>query len=190
MKYGWDVELKEGDLQEQLKWHKEAEELDKVKIPRTLLRQDKAIRETTLHVFCDASQDVYGSCSYLRREFEDETVECRLVAGKGRVAPLKAQSICKLELMGALVAARLAEILVAEMMTRIEKITLWSESTTVLHWIHQTSSNYKAFVGNRVSEIHSLMNNLEAMGAGTVSWRYVPTACNPADDITRGLRPE
>ena len=94
---------------------------------------------------------------YLRREFEDNVVECRLVAGKGRVAPLKAQSICRLELMGALIGARLAETLAAEIMTKIEKITFWSGSTTVLHWIHQTSSNDKAFVGNRVSEIHTIM---------------------------------
>ena len=64
---------------------------------------------------------MYGACSYLRREFEDETVDCRLFAGKGRVAPLKAQSICSLELIIALVVARLAEKLVAEMMTKIRR---------------------------------------------------------------------
>ena len=90
--------------------------------------------------------------------------------------------------MGALVAARLAETLAAELMTKIEKITFWSDSTIVLHWIHQTSSNYKVFVGNRVSEIHTIMSNLETtLGAGAVGWRYVPTSNNPADDITRGL---
>ena len=73
------------------------------------------------------------------------------------------------------------------MMTKIEKITFWSDSTTVLHWIRQTSSTYKALVGNRVSEIHAIMSNLKAtLGVGTVSWRYVSTESNPADDITRG----
>ena len=190
IKYGWDDELKECDLREWREWHKEAKELEEVKITRALLSQDKAIQETTLHVFCDASQQAYGACAYLRREFEDGTVESRLVAGKGQVAPLKAQSICRLELMGALVAMRLAETLASELMTKIEKITFWSDSTTVLHWIHQMSSTYKTFVGNRVSEVHSIMSNLEAiLGAGTVNWRYVPSESNPADDITRGLRP-
>ena len=176
LKYEWDEELKEADVREWREWCKEAEELGKVKIPRALLSQVKVVRETTLHVFCDASQDAYGTCAYLRREFKDDTAECRLVAGKGRVAPLRAQSICRLELMGALVAARLAEALMAEMMTKIAKVTFWSDSTTVLHWIHQTSSKYKAFVGNRVSEIHTIMSDLEAtLGAGTVTWRYVPT---------------
>ena len=92
--------------------------------------------------------------------------------------------------MGALVAVRLTQTLEEEMVTKIEKITFWSDSTTVLHWILQMSSTYKAFVSNRVSEIHTIMSNLEAtLGAGAVSWRHVPTEANPADDITRGLRP-
>ena len=153
MKYGWDDELKKADLREWRKRCMEDEELGEVKISRAILNCDKVMREATLHVFCDANQNAYGTCAYLRREFEDQTVECRLVAGKGGVAPLKAQSIYKLEFMGALIATRLAETLVAEMMTKIEQVVFWCDSTTVLHWI-QTSSNYKAFVGNRVSEIH------------------------------------
>ena len=62
--------------------------------------------------------------------------------------------------MGAVLAARLAETLATELTMSIEKITFWSDSTTVLHWIGQTSSNYKAFVGNRVSEIHTIMSEI------------------------------
>ncbi|XP_015747119.1 PREDICTED: uncharacterized protein LOC107326884 [Acropora digitifera] len=185
MKYGWDDELMEDDLRLWREWRREAAELDVVKIPRALLSQDKPVREASFQVFSDASQDVYGACAYLRREFKDNTVECRLVAGKRRVAPLKAQSICRLELMGALLAARLAETLTAELMMKIEKIAFWSDSTTVLQWIHQTSSNYKAFVGNRVSEIHMIMSDLDpTLGAGKLCWRYVQTESNPAEDIT------
>ena len=160
MKYSWDDDLREADLREWREWHSEAAALDEIKIPRAFLGQMKAARETSFHVFCHSSQDTYGACAYLRREFEDTTVECRLVAGKGRVAPLKTQSICRLELMGALLAARLAEILTTELTMKIERITFWSDSTTVLHWIGQTSSSYKAFAGNRVSEIHTIMSEL------------------------------
>ena len=161
-----------------------------MRIPRTLLLEQKSIQKTALHVFCDASQDAYDACAYLRHSFTDDTVECSLIAGKGRVSALKLLSICRLELMGVLVAVRLAETLVKEMTAKIEKIIFWSDSTTVLHWIRQISSTYKAFVGNRVSEIHPIMSNLETtLGAGTVSWRYMPTEANPADDISRGLSP-
>ena len=92
-----------------------------------LFSRNELFREN-VKVFCDLSQDAYGAGAHLRREFEDNVVECRLVAGKGRVVPLKAQSICRLELMGALISARLAETLAAELMTKIEKITFWSDS--------------------------------------------------------------
>ena len=131
-----------------------------MRIPRALLCEKKPIRETALHAFCDASQDAYGVCAYLRRTFTDNTVECSLIAGKGRVAPLKSQSILRLALMGALIAVRSTETLVEEMMTKIEKITFWSDSTTVLHCIRQTGSTYKAFVCNRVSEIHTIVSNM------------------------------
>ena len=89
----------------------------------------------------------------LRREFEGSVVnKCRLVAGNGRVAPLKTQSICRLELVEALIAAHLTETLAAKLMTKIEKITF-------------RSSNYKAFVGNRVSEIQGRVS--------AARWRYV-----------------
>ena len=75
-------------------------------------------------------------------------------------------------------------------MTKIEKVVFWCDSTTVLHSIHQTSSNYKAFVGNRVSEIHTIKSDLGAkLGVGMVSWRYLPSEDSPADDNTQGLRP-
>ena len=154
MKYEWDDELKEADLHEWREWRKEAEKLDEVRIPRALLCEKKPIRETALRVFCDASQDAYGACTYLRRAFIDDTVECSLISGKGRVSPLKSQSICRLELMGALIAVRLTETLVEEMMTKIEKITFWSDSTTVLHWIrrqvpltqHSLATGYLRFI--------------------------------------------
>ena len=157
-----------------------------MRIPRVLLQEQKLARETALHVFCNASRNAYGACAYLRRAFIDDTVECSLIAGKGRVAPFKPQSICRLELMGALGAVRLTQTLVVTMK---KKMPFWRDSTTVLHWIRQTSSNCKAFVGNRVSEILTIMSNLEVtQGAGAVSWRYVPAEANPADDIIQGPR--
>ena len=158
-----------------------------MRIPRPLLQEQKAIQETAHHVFCDASQDAYGACAYLRSAFTDDTLECRLVAGKDRISPFKWLSICRLEPMGALLAVRLPEKLGKEMTTKMEKIIFWSYSTTVLHLICQKSSTYKAFVGNRVSEIHTIMRSLETtLRAGRVSWKGVGKTCTVHKEDAEG----
>ena len=119
MKYSWDDDFREVDLREWREQHSEAAAIDEIKIPRAFLGQMKAVTETSLHVVCDSSQHAYGACAYLRGEFEDTTVECKRVAGNERVAPLKTQSICRLELMGALLAACLAETLATELTMKI-----------------------------------------------------------------------
>ena len=89
--------------------------------------------------------------------------------------------------MGALVAVRLPEKLGKEMTAKMEKIILWSDSTTVLHLIRQISSTYEAFVGNRVSEIHTIMSSLETtLRAGTVSWRSVRKTCTVHKEDAEG----
>ena len=85
--------MKEADLCEWRKWFTESELLETVQIPRAPFGWNEPFRETNLHVFCDASQDAYGASAHRRRKFEDDVLECRLVAGKGRVVPLKAQTI-------------------------------------------------------------------------------------------------
>ena len=89
--------------------------------------------------------------------------------------------------MGALVAVRLPEKLGKEMTAKMEKIILWSDSTTVLHLIRQISSTYETFVGNRVSEIHTIMSSLETtLRAGTVSWRSVRKTCTVHKEDAEG----
>lgn len=60
----------------------------------------------------------------------------------------------------------------------INNVILWSDSSTVLQWLKSESCRYKVFVGTRVAEIQSLTD--------IDSWRYVDSANNPADVITRG----
>jgi len=48
----------------------------------------------------------------------------------------------------------------------------------VLSWIRDESSPFQTFISNRISLIQELSNAIE--------WHYVPTACNPADILSRG----
>ena len=48
-----------------------------------------------------ASQLAYAAVSYVRHEYEDGEITVRFVAAKAKVAPTKAMSIPRLELMAA-----------------------------------------------------------------------------------------
>ena len=78
-------------------------------------------------VLSDASEKAYGICAYLMHCYEDGTIECRLIAAKARVAPLNRLTIPRLELMGAVVAVRLAETLINELETSIHRVIFWSD---------------------------------------------------------------
>ena len=60
-----------------------------------------------LHGFCDASSKAYAAVVYLRTVNSNGEIEVNLVASKTRVAPMKRQSIPRLELLGANIFARL-----------------------------------------------------------------------------------
>ncbi|XP_067658347.1 uncharacterized protein [Haliotis asinina] len=130
-----------------------------------------------LHIFSDASERVYGAVAFLRTVYQGK-VYVSFVQARSRVAPKRQLSIPRLELSAALVGAQLADMLNREHTLPIERVTLWSDLTTVLSWLKSDSCRYKVFVGTRVAEIQTLTN--------VADWRYVNTKDNPADDHTRG----
>ncbi|CAB4031845.1 Hypothetical predicted protein [Paramuricea clavata] len=81
--------------------------------------------------------------------------------------------------MAALVASRLASTIYNEFKTKPAVVKLWSDSKIVLHWLRSDSALLKAFVGVRVAEILSTWKSSH--------WRHVPSALNPADDLSRGI---
>lgn len=161
-------------------WLQELQGLNHIAVPRCYSpsdwQADKLNRE--LHIFCDASERVYGSVAYMRTENDQGHVHISFVLARSRVAPRKQMTIPRLELSAALTGAQVANILQEELTVDINRIILWSDSSTVLQWLKSDSCRYKVFVGTRVAEIQSLTN--------INSWRYVDSANNPADVITRG----
>ncbi|GFX76741.1 integrase catalytic domain-containing protein [Trichonephila clavipes] len=121
----------------------------------------------------------YGAAAFLRVKHKDR-VSVDLVTSKSRVAPLKRLSLPRLELMGALLAARLAKevkkILDQKCSTRA---FFWTDSQVTLHWIKGPSHRWKPFVANRVREIQSLTD--------PNSWFHCSGKDNPADLLTRGI---
>ena len=100
--------------------------------------------------------------------------------GKTRVAPLKPQTIPKLELQAAVYPCRLQRAFIKNTSLSISKITHWTDTTVVLLWIYNINNRQKTYIANRLHEIR----HPTAIG----DWKYVPTKHNPADEGTRGIK--
>ncbi|GFW10126.1 integrase catalytic domain-containing protein [Trichonephila clavipes] len=99
---------------------------------------------------------------------------------KDRVAPLNCVTLPRLELLGALVAARLASKV--KKIVNLKRSCLqyhWTDSKIVLFWIKGNKTRWKQFVANRVNEITSLTDSH--------SWYHCAGKENPADFLSRGL---
>ncbi len=97
---------------------------------------------------------------------------------KHKVAPLKAISIPRLELLAAELVIDLTKLTTMVFNLPKDQYWYWSDSTNVLSWLKMDSRSLHEFVGNRVALI------LDATKAS--HWRWVKTTENPADIPSRG----
>ncbi|UYV72208.1 hypothetical protein LAZ67_9002191 [Cordylochernes scorpioides] len=174
----WDQPVPEDIVKKFVEWQSQIPELLSVRIPRWVMRD--GFEQPSLHVFCDASQDAYATCIYLRT-VKNEEVNVQLVASKSRVAPKKKLTIPRLELMSCLIGSRLTKQvmkIISESIAIPEtNIWFWTDSSTVLRWI-QNEKQWATFVRNRVNEICSISKK--------ENWHHVSGVNNPADLPSRG----
>ncbi|XP_053390070.1 uncharacterized protein LOC128552995 [Mercenaria mercenaria] len=178
LNYDWDIPLPSHIRQTWTVLANDLNTVTDVKFSRKLLIDPSDTEkgsttecDTYLHIFVDASTKSYGATAYICNKSDS-----KLVMAKNRVAPLKSLTLPQLELMAALVGARLATHL--HSCLNVSDVTFWSDSQIVLYWLN-TNKPLKRFVQNRVIEIQSLTQQYE--------WNYCPTCDNPADLLTRGI---
>ncbi|XP_050431415.1 uncharacterized protein LOC126839984 [Adelges cooleyi] len=180
LKVDWDSPLQE-ELQKRWRlYYSELEKLKELSIPRKCIYNANALVE--LHGFCDASMEAYGACIYVRSLGYDGKWHAQLLCSKTRVAPLKGVTIPRLELNGAVLLVQLAYKVAESWKIDVQSFKLWTDSMIVLGWLNSDSSRLKTYVANRVVQI------LEVSTAE--QWRHVRTDENPADVVSRGLRPQ
>ncbi|XP_055699993.1 uncharacterized protein LOC129799799 [Phlebotomus papatasi] len=175
----WDSVLPDDLIRRWTNYVINLQHLGEILIPRWV-SDSLSPSSTELHVFSDASQRAYGVCIYLVTRTVEGDVCSHLLTSKSRIAPLKESTIPKLELRGAHLAAELASKVKEHY--KPDAIYYWCDSTIVLYWLQGSPDHYKIFVSNRVRRIQMLSDRTQ--------WRYVPTHCNPADIISRGVTPQ
>ncbi|KRX59244.1 Protein UBASH3A -like protein [Trichinella sp. T9] len=175
----WDDNLPaEVELQWRV-WKLELNELHCIAMPRAYFPfSPTEASRLELHGFGDASEAAYAAVVYLRAVKTPDDVQVSFVTAKSRVAPLKKLSTPRLELMAALLCARLVCYVRKELALNVEACHCWSDSKVALGWINGDANRWKLFVANRVREIQALTPSLW--------WRYIPTEDNPADLASRG----
>ncbi|GFS79030.1 DUF1758 domain-containing protein [Trichonephila clavipes] len=123
----WDDPLPTHIGKEWKKWCEEQPHLRNLKIPRLVLDSTLLEDDVELHSFCDASKKAYGAAIYLRTKSKNG-ISVKLVTSKSRVAPLNCITLPRLELLGALVAARLAS---KQVVPKVDYLTEHEKETVV-----------------------------------------------------------
>ena len=179
-KVPWDQPISGEILMKWEKWKSYLPLLENLSIPRCSFSRlhHEGVR-LQLHHFCDASEAGYGTASYLRVEYPDGLKECAFVTDMPRNTPIKSISIPRLELQGALLAARMDSAVRNELDFNVKKVVFWTDSMIVLNYIKNESRRFQTYVANRVTEIRELTHSDQ--------WRLCDGMINPADDASRGL---
>ncbi|XP_057290228.1 uncharacterized protein LOC130612911 [Hydractinia symbiolongicarpus] len=181
----WDSPLSEEHLEIWSGIVQELHEVSSIQIDRNYCYNDEndPYKSVQLHGFSDASKAAYGCCVYIRFETESGKIKTALVSSKSRVAPIKSQTIPRLELLGALMLARLLDTVSRALnnVYPIERIFAWIDSSVVYSWIKNSDKIYKPFVQNRLTEIRRLFD--------VKCLKLVGTNVNPADISSRGSSP-
>ncbi|XP_076483472.1 uncharacterized protein LOC143304879 [Bombus vancouverensis nearcticus] len=180
VKVEWDESLPSDLHSEWDRYYSQLPLLNNITFPRKAIIDSAT--EIEMHGFCDASEKAYGACVYLRTVNPDGRVQTQLLTAKSKVAPLKSQTIPRLELSGAFLLTSLMATIHQALSHSTTRMVYWTDSAIVLHWLTTSPHTLKTFVANRVSEIQ----RKTSIG----SWRHVPTHDNPADLISRGQTPE
>ena len=120
--------------------------------------------------------------AYLRSQRKEYSVDSAFVIRKCRVAPIRHLSSSRLELQAAVMAVRLKEQIVKEHEMKINSCSFWSDSTTVLQWIHSFHRKQQVFAADRVAEILDTTD--------VSQWKHVSGINNPAKIGTRAMKIE
>ena len=170
----------------QHKWESMVSSLQKccpISIPRCYFDGvSMTMSSCCLQGFCDASKTAYAAVVYLSIEVGDNHIT-KFVACKTRVAPLKEQTIPRLELLSAVLLSKLMKSVsqALDLELTLGEPSYFTDSMVTLYWIKGQGKEWKPFVQNRVNQIHGL--------TAVDQWQHCAGVDNPADILSKGMDP-
>ncbi|XP_068240855.1 uncharacterized protein [Palaemon carinicauda] len=175
----WDERIPDEPAERWQHWIQGLHLLEQLSIPRCFKSSGFGNVSGSSHVlFSDASTVGYGVAAYL--VFHDgDQVQSNLVMGKSRVSPKKLVTIPRLELTAATVFVKVAQHILKELEFTVGKVVYYTDSTTVLHYIHSNTKRFPVFLANRVRVTKDYSQPEQR--------RYVNSSDNPADVASRGI---
>lgn len=134
--------------------------------------------------FSDASEKAYGAVIYSRVLLPNGTIKIEIICAKSKVAPLKVESIPRLELCGLLLLSDLMKVVTESYSSKfkIDKSFCLTDSSVTLCWAHSSPHLFNVFIANRISKIQQ---NIDISNLF-----HIAGIDNPADVLSRGLLPE
>lgn len=128
--------------------------------------------------FSDASSKAMAAVVY-SRWLENGMIKCNFLCSKTKVAPLKAQSIPKLELEAALLLSKAAHRVCKKQGIDTSRVICFCDAEVVLCWLDKPPEKWTPYVSNRIRKIKDYLPD--------ANWFFVGTKENVADAPTRGI---
>ncbi|XP_068703921.1 uncharacterized protein [Montipora capricornis] len=121
---GWDDEFPSDLKKTCQEWFSHYQNFPESEFQGAIVPLKKNVADTSIHTMVDASLLAYATVSYVRHKYEDGEATVRFIAAKAKVAPTKAISVPRLELMAAVLGLRLARKVSELLETPFENCTL------------------------------------------------------------------
>jgi len=162
--------------------------LKNISVKRCFFNDNEVPEKVDIFAFGDASKIAYATAIYVVGYHKNGQKTASLAFSRTRVTPLKlanssdkSQTIVRLELLAALLAARAAHHVrsAIEHSVPVSKVDFFTDSMINLCRIHKGPQKFKLWVANRLESILQLST--------AEQWHHCPGPINPADLPSRGL---
>lgn len=96
--------------------------------------------------------------------------------------PVRTISIRRFELQAPMLSSNICQFYRDGIIYKNKGVVFWTDSQTTLHYIKNVSKRFHTYVANRIADIVEITSPDQ--------WRHCPGKLNPADEASRGLKPQ